>query len=204
MLKALQPCSVLFVWKTLFWHQCVNIMVLRCSISPFDPSQSFIPSSHVSAAILLFNSPLFWFFFSHPSPLSSLLYFLFLPSWVQFLLYFLFIFSPWSSLASGWRWGWWWWWRGLLLLCPKHWYSAFTHWHCPDAWRLLLPWLRLMEKLHRLLFGTIVFTHTYLGRCCHSERLAAGEAEAGGGVGNYRQGTGMHSHLTVKHPQNRT
>lgn len=39
MLKALQPSSVLSVWKTIFWDHCVNIMVLRCSISQSAPSQ---------------------------------------------------------------------------------------------------------------------------------------------------------------------
>lgn len=35
-------------------------------------------------------------------------------------------------------------------------------------------------------------------------RLAAGAAETGGGVSNYRESTRMHGHLTVKHLQAHT
>lgn len=199
MLNALQPSSVLSVWENyILTPVCEHngFKVLHFTICPI-PVLS--PSSHVSAAILLFDSPHLWFFPPLRSFLSTSLAFPSFLSPISSPLSFHLPF-PWSSLAPG-RW---WWWRGLLLLRPRHWYSAFTHWHCPDAWRLLLPWLRLMEKLHRLLFWTIVFTHTYLGRCCHSESLAAGEAETGRGVSNYRERTQMHGHTALKHLQTHT
>lgn len=201
--RSLMPCShpqCCLCGKTIFWHQCVNIMVLRCSISQFAPSQShphppmfLLPSYFLTVHIYDFFFPSIRSFLSTPLAFPSFLSPI--PTSLSFHLPF-----PWSSLALG-RW---WWWRGLLLLHPRHWYSAFTHWHCPGAWRLLLPWLRLMEKLHRLLFWTIVFTHTYLGRCCHSEKLAAGEAETGKGVSNHSQRRRMHANLTMKHLQTHT
>lgn len=42
-LRSLMPCShpqCCLCGKTIFWHHCVNIMVLRYSISQFAPSQS--------------------------------------------------------------------------------------------------------------------------------------------------------------------
>lgn len=88
-LRCLMPCShpqCCLCGKTIFWHQCVNIMVLRCSISQFAPSQSYphppmflLPSYFLTLHI---------YDFFHPSAPSSLLHLLFLPSWVQFLLRF--------------------------------------------------------------------------------------------------------------------
>lgn len=201
MLKALQPCSMLSVKNYILTPVCKHngFKVLHFTFWPVPVFYPILPCfcCHLTFLTLHFSD-----FFPPPIPtfLSTLLSFpSFLspiPSLLSFHLFPLKLRGLRVALVVVEE--------GLLLLCPRHWYSAFTHWHCPDAWRLLLPWLRLMEKLHRLLFGTIVFTQTYLGRCCHSERLAAGEAEAAGGVGNYRQGTRLHSHLSVKHPQNRS
>lgn len=198
MLKTLQSSSVLsvvenYILRPLCKHN--GFKVLHFTICPSQPQPhplmillpSYLVTLHISVLFPPARSSL-------ATPLSFPSFLSPIPSLLSFHLF------PRSSLA----WGWWWWWWGLLLLCPRHWYSAFTHWHCPDARRLLLPWLRLMEKLHRLLFWTIVFTHTYLGRCYHSKSLAAGEAGTGGGGSNYREGTGMHRNLTVKPLQTHT
>lgn len=55
------------VSKSIYWHQCVNIMVLRCSISHFAPFV-FYPPTHASASLLVFNSLHFFFY---PSAFSS-------------------------------------------------------------------------------------------------------------------------------------
>lgn len=82
-LRCLMPCchpQCFLCGKTIFWHQCVNIIVSRCFISRFCPIPVVSSSFHVSAAIFLFDFPHFFSFLSIPLHLP------FLPFRVQFLL----------------------------------------------------------------------------------------------------------------------
>lgn len=160
---------------------CVCVCVWVCILTPV--------CKHNGLKVLHFTSRLFIFF-----PLCLF----FLPSFaccIYFFLQFLFIFFFLQR-------------SGPRMVVGVSYYSVLdtstssgTHacTHCPVALSGCL-WLRLMVKLHRLLFYTIVLTLTYLGRWYENGRLAWGVGIGGTGCQQLlgdsgRQGVGNKTSL---------